>query len=131
MTENQEQRIAELTEAAEQIVVGINALNRETGGQLVSLATTARRNRMMIWGLTLSLLVDLLLTFFIVGLTFKVEEAQQLTRSQVLCPLYQQFVNADTPAARELARKNGQNLERRDEAFRVIHRSYDVLKCKK
>lgn len=127
--ENPDDRIAELTEAAERLVDGINELNKETGGQLISLAVTAKRNRLMIWGLAVSLLLDLILTLFIVNLTYQVDEAQDLTRSQVLCPLYQQFVNADTPAARELARKNGQDLERRDEAFRVIHHSYDILNC--
>jgi hypothetical protein len=127
--EDRDARIAELTEAAEQIAEGVNALNRETGGQLVNLAVRARRNRMMIWGLALSLLLDFILTVFIVHLTFQVDDAQQLTRNQVLCPLYQQFVNSDTPTQRERARQAGQDLKARDEAFAVIHKSYDALRC--
>lgn len=129
MPEDRDARIAELTEAAEQIAEGVNALNRETGGQLVNLAVRARRNRMMIWGLALSLLLDFILTVFIVHLTFQVDDAQQLTRNQVLCPLYQQFVNSDTPTQRERARQAGQDLKARDEAFAVIHKSYDALRC--
>jgi hypothetical protein len=123
------EKLAELTAAAEQIVESVNALNKDAGGQLISLAVTAKRNRLMIWGLAISLLLDVLLTGFVVSLTFRVNETQQVTRSQVLCPLYQQFVNADTPKARELARRNGQDLEARDKAFRVIRESYDVLDC--
>lgn len=129
MTEERDTRIAELTQAAEQIADGVNALNRETGGQLVSLAVRARRNRIMIWGLVASMALDVLLTIFMVKLTYEVDEAQQLTRNQVLCPLYQQFVNADTPEARERARLAGQNLKDRDVAFAVIHKSYDALEC--
>lgn len=122
-------RIAELTEAAEEVVAAVNALNRETGGQLTTLAVRAKRNRMMIWGLALSLFLDFILTLFMIVVTQKVDEAQQLTKNQVLCPLYQQFVNADTPEARERAKTAGQNLKERDEAFRVIHKSYDALRC--
>src|SRR3954469_17851482 len=100
MTEDQESRIAELTDAAEDIVTSINQLNSETGTQLVSLAVRARRNRMMIWLLAFSLALDVFLTVFMVHLTLKVDQAQQLTHSQVLCPLYQQFINSDTPKAR-------------------------------
>ena len=125
----QDERIAELTEAAGQIVESINQLNRETGGQLITLATRAKRSRMMIWALSVSMIFDLLLTGFVVSLATQVDRTQQLTRSQVLCPLYQQFVNADTPAARQLAAKNGQDIAARDVAFRVIHQSYDTLDC--
>ena len=84
---------------------------------------------MMIWGLAFSVLLDILLTIFIVNLTVEVDRTQELTRSQVLCPLYQQFVNADTPVQRERARQAGQDLKARDEAFAVIHKSYDALEC--
>lgn len=129
MTANADNRMAELTAAAEELVDNINKLNRETGGQLVALSYRAKRNRMMIWALAASLLLDVILTLFVVNLTYKVASVQNVTKSQVLCPLYQQFVNADTPASRELARKNGQDLVKRDEAFRVIHHSYIVLGC--
>lgn len=122
-------KIAELTRAAEELVLNIDKLNRQTGGQLTRLSLRARRNRAMIWGLIISLTLDVLITLFVVHLTVKVDDAQQLTRSQVLCPLYQQFVNADTPKARALAIKTGQDLKARDEAFRVIHHSYDALRC--
>lgn len=129
MTEDQEQRIADLTNAAEQIAAGINELNRETGGTLIDLAVKTKRNRIMIWALALSLVLDVLLTLFVVNLTVRVDEAQKLTKTQVLCPLYQQFINADTPKARELAKKTGQDLKNRDQAFRVIHQSYSALGC--
>lgn len=122
-------RIAELTDAAEALVKDINKLNASTGGTLVSLAIKAKRNRAMIWGLAVSLLLDVFLTIYMVNLTYQVEDTQELQRSQVLCPLYQQFVNSDTPQARVRAAQAGQDLKARDEAFRVIHKSYDALDC--
>lgn len=129
MTEDQDQRIAELTDAAEEIVNSVNALNRETGGQLIDLAVRAKRNRAMIIALIISLALDVFLTVFMIHLTVRVDDAQKLTKTQVLCPLYQQFVNADTPQARAFAIKTGQDIKARDTAFRVIHHSYDVLGC--
>lgn len=129
MSEQRDVRIAELTIAADEIVKSINELNRETGAQLVSLSVRAKRNRLMIVGLALSLLLDLLLTAFVIGIAYKVDDAQQMTRSQVLCPLYQQFVNSDTPKQRERARQAGQDLQARDDAFKVIRKSYDALEC--
>ncbi len=129
MTEQNPNKYDDLTEAANDIVLSINELNRQTGGQLISLATRAKRNRRMIWGLAISLALDVILTLFMVNLTNKVDEAQKLTKSQVLCPLYQQFINADTPEGRERAKMAGQDLKARDEAFVVIRHSYNVLKC--
>ncbi len=122
-------KIAELVEAAGTLAAITDNLNSQTGGQLVNLGVLGKRNRRMIWALAVSLALDIFLTLFVVNLTVKVDESQKLTRSQVLCPLYQQFVNADTPKARTFAIKTGQDLKARDEAFAVIHHSYNVLHC--
>ena len=129
--------IERLARAASDLVEQVRQLTGESSEQIIGLSKRAKVNRRLIFGLWVSFLLDAALTILIcMGLvqlqdvTRDVNAAQQLTQTEVLCPLYQQFVNADTPAARELARKNGQDLAARDEAFRVIHHSYDILDCK-
>lgn len=135
MTENGEE-IRELTRLASELVTKIDALLGGTGDQLVGLASRAKRNRQMILMLAVSLTLDVILTAFMTfgivrlnEVTSRVDHSLQFTQGQVLCPLYQQFINADTPAGRESALKNGQDLAKRDEAFRVIHHGYDLLNC--
>lgn len=121
---------------ANELIERVNALVGGTGDQMVSLAQTAKRNRRMIWVLWVGFVLDIALT---VAMSFgfvtlhsvasRVDETQRLTQTQVLCPLYQQFINSDTPAARALAAENGQDMTRRAEAFRVIRQSYAVLNC--
>ncbi len=129
MSSEQEQRIAELTKAANSLIEEVDEMNESAGTQLVTLTLRAKRNRMMIWGLSISLFLDVVLTAFMISLTREVSSAEQLTRNQVLCPLYQQFVNSDTPQSRALAKKVGQDMKARAEAFRVIHKSYNALEC--
>lgn len=133
-----EPELQELTRLAGELIQRLDRLVGGTGEQLVTLAKTAQHNRRMIWALALSILLDVALTVTMaVGLSYvndlasKVNDAQLLTQTQVLCPLYQQFINSDTPKTRALAQKNGQDMAARDEAFRVIHHSYDVLGCGK
>lgn len=130
--------IEQLTQAAIELVAKVNELNKDAGTELVSLTNRTRWNRNMIWALTASFILDIALTITM-ALGFlqiqhnsdSIAKIQATTQSQVLCPLYQQFINADTPKSRELARVNGQDMKARDEAFRVIHHGYDVLGCKK
>lgn len=128
-SETRDEKIAKLAEAAEALTAGVYQLSRDTGGQLVSLSKQARTNRRVAFGMATLIALNAGLSFYIFGISQDVDRAQKLTRSQVLCPLYQQFVNADTPAARDLAARSGQDLTARDNAFRVIHKSYDALKC--
>lgn len=128
--------ISRLTVAAQDLVREINDLNEGTGKQMVRLTHTARTNRKLIWLLAVSLAADVFLTIVIAmgilqisNLTHKVDQAQSTTQAKVLCPLYQQFINSDTPASRALAQKNGQDMETRAEAFKVIRQGYDTLKC--
>jgi hypothetical protein len=119
-----------LTEAASEIVKSITKLSERAGNQLVDLAAIARRNRILIWILAGVSVLSLVLTGFIISLTNDVSDIQESTRSDVLCPLYQQFINADTPGQRERAKLAGQDMKARDEAFKVIHEGYDLLNCK-
>lgn len=132
----EEERQQELTRLARELITEINELAGDTGDQLVALSKSNRWNRRMIWAIAVSFTLDVMLTVLVAfnflalkDVTAKVDESQKITQSQVLCPLYQQLIAADTPKARELARKNGQDLAARDEAFRTIRRSYEVLNC--
>ncbi|MFD4474715.1 hypothetical protein ACFWPU_01160 [Streptomyces sp. NPDC058471] len=120
----------DLTKAAKDIVKSITILTESAGGQLVDLAKIAKRNRLMIWALAATLTLSLVLTGFVVHLTNKVDRVQETTRSDVLCPLYQQFINADTPLARERAKQLGQDMAAREEAYKVIHEGYGLLGCR-
>lgn len=130
MTEpTRDERIADLTEAARNIAVGVDALNQANGTLLTSVASGTKRNRLGIWALSIFAAGLLVLTGFVYNLTVQVEATQELQRSRVLCPLYQQFINADTPEARVRAKELGQDLKIRDEAYRVFHDSYNALHC--
>ncbi|WP_432112893.1 hypothetical protein [Streptomyces sp. S1] len=59
----------------------------------------------------------------------EIKNIQDKTTTRVLCPLYQQFINADTPKARELARMSGQDMQVREQAFAVIRQGYEALNC--
>lgn len=131
-----ESDIRELANNARALVERIDRLTSGTGDQLVGLSVYQKRNRRMIYVLAVSFLLDIALTVlmafglsYLNDLTLRVDSNQRVTQTEVLCPVYQQFVNSDTPKSRELAGKNGQDLAARDEAFRVIRRSYLILGC--
>lgn len=128
--------IQELTRLAAELLNKIDTLASGTGDQMVELAKSTKRNRMLIWILWVGFALDIMLTVAmaiggvaLVNVTDQVNSQQELTRKEVLCPLYQIFVNSDTPAARERAKAAGQDMKARDEAFKEIKRSYTVLKC--
>jgi hypothetical protein len=129
--------IRELNRLASELITRLDVLTGGTADQLVNLSVTARRNRRMIWALALSMALDLVLTvavtigFVAIGNNQQtIQNVRTAERRDALCPLYQQFINADTAQQRETARKNGQDLEKRDEAFRVIRKGYETLNCK-
>jgi hypothetical protein len=130
------EEIGELTRTARDLVDRIDRLVGDTDSHMISLSQQAVKNRhfMMILGVITAFIVALVVVMGVSltalsDLTNKVNSQQETTRSKVLCPLYQQFVNADTPRARELAKAAGQDLALRDSAFAAIHKSYIVLGC--
>lgn len=128
--QSRDERLAELADAAEILNDGIRELNKDTGGQLVFLSRRAKINRVMISALGFLFLLNAALTGFVINLSNQVNEGLGDTRNKILCPLYQQFLNSDTPKQRELAEKFGQDMEVRREAFRVINEGYGLLNCK-
>lgn len=132
-----EQEIAELTAVARELLGRLDSLVDGTGDQMVHLSKRAKQNRSMILALSFSLFLDVGLTVVmalglmqLTSLTDRVDRQQTITQREALCPLYRQFINADTPQARQLAERNGQDMEKRAEAFRVIRHGFDILNCK-
>ena len=133
-----DQEIQELTRLAAELVNRIDTLVGGTGDQMVALAKSDKSHRRMIMVLYVGFVLDIVLTvamavggFAVNNLASKVNNTQELTRSQVLCPLFQQFINSDTPAARQRAEAAGQDMKARSEAFKEIRQSYKVLECNK
>lgn len=136
-----DEELARLTQAATELMENVQALNRESGEQFVNLSRTAKFNRRMIWGLTVSFGLDILLTILITAglislndVTKRVDETQATQKAQVLCPLYELFIASDTPEVRERLRQSGQTeeaLRNRTEQFKIIRHSYSVLECSK
>ena len=131
-----DEELTRLTQAATELMENVQALNRESGQQFVNLSKTAKFNRRMIWGLTASFALDVLLTILVAAgllslndVTDRVDATQDTQKAQVLCPLYKLFIAADTPENRERAKGAGQNLEDRAKSFEIIRHSYSVLKC--
>ena len=59
----------------------------------------------------------------------QLNDVVRVQHDSALCPLYQIFINADTPAAREAAAKRGDDMAERDKAFTTIRQSYAALNC--
>jgi hypothetical protein len=59
----------------------------------------------------------------------QLNEVVRIQHDSALCPLYQIFINADTPAARAAAEKRGDDMEQRDRSFATIRQSYAALNC--
>jgi hypothetical protein len=132
-----DQEIRELTRVATELVERIDALTNGTHSQMLNLAKTAKRNRSMIWILWVGFTLDIVLTIAVTlgfiaisGNQDDIQDVRTVERRDALCPLYEQFINADTPAARKRAEEAGQNMQDRDHAFKVIRDGYGALNCK-
>lgn len=132
--------IADLTTAAEKLVEKVNAINVATGETIVGLAVAAKRNRRMIWALSVSMALTLVLIVFVgVGLkgvndnshrldqvTMRLDAAQTEGRQKALCPLYSLFISAKSDQARAA---NPGGPAAYDKAFKVIEEGYTGLHC--
>lgn len=141
MVDPNRSKIEALSETAQELVDEVNRLN--SGTPLESLNTRVRRNQKVLWIVVGSFIVDLAVTLILAftlhsnaentrridKVANEVSGVQTRTSDLVLCPLYQQFLNSDTPKSRELARANGQDMKLRDEAFKVIRQGYEALDC--
>ena len=140
----------ELLETANKLALQFDQFNASVDkatavrDELRTLRKTGSTNRRFIVTLALSFVLDFALTIVLAVVannqmtsTDRLDELTSQLNAEVttqkvlaLCPLYQLFINADIPQARESAGARGDNLEDRDKAFAVIHQSYDALRCK-
>lgn len=132
-------RLQRLISMATELTEEVDELARESGEQFTSLARTARKNRMMIWALSGSLILDVVITVVlgivsagVVNNTHKIDQfsqqqAEQQTdqRRRALCPLYGIFVDSKSPEGRAAA----PDKAKYDHAFEVIEDGYKVLGC--
>lgn len=136
-----QERVEALIQAAMELNQNVAAMANESGSQFVSLARTARHNRILIIATIGSLFLDLAITVVLalVGMTavnnserindFAQAQAEQATeqRKRALCPLYGIFLDSKS----EQGRKAAPDPAKYDHAFEVIEDGYRVLGCDK
>lgn len=120
-----------LVKAVNRLETSINHLARRSDVQEESL----KRNRMVLRIALVGLALDLALTVVCAALFAKadtnseqIQSVQDRTSSEVLCPLYQVFLDSmriNTPPANQTP----EQAEFRAESMRTIQHGYDILKC--
>lgn len=121
---------------ADQLIVAMEAIANQSGIKVAALEVRQKKQRRFVAGLAAAfvLIFGLTIAIILVGLGVQhqadeIANVQEKTTAEVLCPLYQQFINADTPRARQAAEAAGQDLKVRDHAFKVIRDGYRALEC--
>lgn len=129
-----------LTAAAQELITKINDLNEDTGNAITNVTKQSNTTRKYVWWLAFSFALDLILTvamLFVVNgqqtnadriavLTEHNSVTQTITRQQVLCPLYQLFLDSrqyQPPPPDPEARA------RQEAAYKTIQAGYDAIKC--
>lgn len=127
-----QEQMDDLIRAAVDLNRRIESIALESGAQFVSLAKTARRNRLMIWVSITGVVLDILLTVVIsvfgyqlAGLTNRLDSTQSAQRQRALCPLYGVFLDSKS----EQGRAQAPDKAKYDHAFEVIEQGYRVLGC--
>lgn len=132
-------RLTRLTELASEIIQELESLVTDSGNQFVSLAKRAQTNRRLIVVTIASLVLDVVLSVFLTlgivqikhnehqisTLTNRLDISQTVQRQKALCPLYQLFLDSESPAGRAAA----PDPIKYDHAFVVIRDGYNVLGC--
>jgi hypothetical protein len=134
-----DQKLEDLISVGTRLLGQIEAFTSEGGRQFVNLAQRAQSNRRAIWLLSISLLLDVALTVFMIfsqiqissnehgisSLTDRLDTAQTTQRQKALCPLYQLLLDSKSDAGRATA----PDKKAYDHAFSVIQVGYDALDC--
>ena len=122
----------------------IDKLNSSTVNQMVRQARMSRFNRKLIWGLAVSMGLDIIVTVLLgVGfhridqqardldeVTARLDNAQSEQRQKGLCPLYTLFYElTDTPEERAAGKKRSANPGAYDASIKIIHDGYRNLRC--
>lgn len=132
-------QVAELVSVGRDLITRIEQLTDNQGNQLVTLSKSTRTNRRLITvvgiGFALDVILTLLMGFYGIQLrssndrmdelTHRLDVSQTTTRQQVLCPLYQVFLDMQSPEGRA----RSADPEGYDRAFKVIGEGYNILDC--
>ncbi|MFE6223058.1 hypothetical protein [Streptomyces sp. NPDC057854] len=121
---------------ADRLIAAMESIADRSGIRISTVEERQQKQRRMVLalGIAFGLIFIMLIAVILMGADMRhqaqeIERIQDRVTGQVLCPLYQQFINADTPKAREAAKRTGQDLEVRDRAFAVIRQGYQTLDC--
>ncbi len=139
MTNPEAERLDRLITMAQELSDEVEELSRDSGRQFVSLAHTAKQNRLMIWALilggVLEAILSVVLAFSLVSIRSNTDRIDTLTqrldiqqtdnRRRALCPVYQLFLDTETKEGRAAA----PDKEKYDHSFEVIRKGYGVLEC--
>jgi hypothetical protein len=133
--------LAELTQAARELVERVNALHSDTGDTIEGLAQRSATNRRWIRVIVVGFVLNIILTIIVAvggmqvarnnaridAVTQRLDDAQTTQRAKALCPLYQVFLDFERfPPPNQSA----EQIAARVQAYKTIHASYDVLGCK-
>jgi hypothetical protein len=133
-------KLDDLTEQAGELVTQINRLNAGTGVEVEGLNRKVRRSQKMMALIAVSLLANLILTVAVAftvhstventqqvdAVTQRLDHQQNVTRKQVLCPLYQIFVDSKSDQGRKAYPQGPKEYDR---VFKVIEKAYDTIQC--
>lgn len=131
-TPHNDDTLAALNATATELSDQVERLSSENSDRIIEVAKYTRRSRRMIWGLTLSLALDVMLTMLLFNIQHRIESvtdrldrAQTVQRQGALCPLYQVFIDSKSDAARQ----RSVDPVKYDQAYAVIEDGYRKLRC--
>jgi hypothetical protein len=134
MQEHEHAEVEALVEAATGLMDKVHKLAQDEGIQFTTLAKKAHETRVLAVVAITGLILDVVLTFAMAfggwqlkHLTNRLDVAQTTTRQKALCPLYQVFLDSESPAGRKAA----PDPVKYDHAFKVIREGYSALECSK
>ncbi|GGR57295.1 hypothetical protein GCM10010282_57830 [Streptomyces roseolus] len=125
-----------LVAQADRLIAAMESIADKSGIRIATVEERQQKQRRIVLALGISFAMTfvMLIAVLLIGVGMRqqardIERIQDRVTGEVLCPLYQQFINADTPKAREAAKRTGQDMEVRDRAFTVIRQGYKTLDC--
>jgi hypothetical protein len=133
-------RVDRLIRMAVELTGEVETLPHDIGTHFVSLASSTRRNRLMIWALAGSMFLDVIITVVLVfvgaatvkntdrlnQVTSDLSATQTEQRTRALCPLYGVLKGAESPEGKA---RSALPPDEYDHAFEVINEGYLTLKC--
>lgn len=132
MTDEDADRFERTAAALTVMVAGLRedmAKAQEVRDDLNKLTRSGKLTRFIVIGLVVVVVAVLGVGAVAIFNVTKLNEVVTIQHDSALCPLYQLFLNSDTPTARAAAERRGDDLVQRDKAFLTIRQSYTALNC--